>query len=236
MQTTGQAPSLAGLTIIITGGTGVIGGAAASVFMKEAKGIVIFSRGANNSSPFAEADNILMISGNITSPQDVQRLCDLTRTRFGRIDALINCAGVVPKHTFMEMPHQNWQTAIEINLVGYALLCRSVLPHMIRDGFGRIINITTRLAANPKPLMSAYSSSKAGAHILTSCIASEIAQQGHFNILINDLVPGPTGKNGQNPLLVVPFLRELILLPANGPTGKTYFRGRIYDLFGTPMA
>jgi hypothetical protein len=67
-------------------------------------------------------------------------------------------------------------------------------------------------------------------------LAAEMAQQGHRNILINELIPGPTrnqrNPNGQNPLVVVPFVRQLVLLPPGGPTGKTYFRGEIYDLFG----
>lgn len=236
-----QAPSLADLVIIITGAGGAIGGAAASVFAQEAHGLVLFGHRANDPEGvkhFARPDHLLAISGDITSPEDVRRLMDLAIARFGRVDALINCAGIVPRASFMGMSHQEWQAAVETNLVGYALLCRTVLPYMLKNGFGRIVNIATRLAASPGPHISAYSSSKAGAHILMRCIAAELVQQGQHNILINDLVPGPTrsskskNSHGQDPIMVVPFLRQLILLPPGGPTGKTFFRGQFYDLFG----
>jgi len=231
---------LADLVIIITGANGAIGSAAASILAQEAKGIVLFGHKADDPEKLrsfaGRASHLLTIVGDITSPEDVRRLVDLTIARFGRMDALINCAGMVPRKRFMEMSHQEWQTAIESNLMGYALLCRTVLPYMIKSGFGRIVNIATRLAAAPESQTSAYSSSKAAAHILMRSLASEIAEQGHRNILVNELIPGPTrnkrNTQGQDPIDVVPFLRQLILLPPGGPTGKTYFRGQLYELFG----
>jgi NAD(P)-dependent dehydrogenase (short-subunit alcohol dehydrogenase family) len=234
-----QAPSLAELVIVVTGGTGGIGGAVASAFAKEAHGLVIFARRANDRQSLkhvAGNKNVLAIPGDITSLDSVQAMAGQAVKRFGRVDALINCAGVVPRGHFMATAPQNWQTAIDINLNGYAHLCRAVLPHMIGTGFGRIINLTTRIAANPGPLTSAYASSKAGAHMLMRSLAAEISQQGYHNILINDLVPGPTKSNtsdkGQDPALVVPYMRELVLQPEGSPTGKVYFNGKLYDLFG----
>jgi NAD(P)-dependent dehydrogenase (short-subunit alcohol dehydrogenase family) len=239
MEASGPAPSLANLVVIITGGNGSIGGATASVLAREARGIVLFGHKADEPEKlksFGRGDRLLAIAGDVTSPEDVRRLVETTLVRFGKIDALINCAGSVPRQHFLDMPHAEWRAAVEANLLGYALVCRAVLPSMIENGFGRIVNIATRLAANPEPLTSAYSSSKAAAHILMRALAAELTQQGHRNVLINELIPGPTrnkrNPSGQDPLVVAPFVRQLILLPPGGPTGKTYFRGELYDLFG----
>jgi NAD(P)-dependent dehydrogenase (short-subunit alcohol dehydrogenase family) len=239
MDTSGPAPSPANLVVVVTGANGSIGSATASVFAQEARGIVLFGHQADDPEKLkslGRSDRLLAITGDITSAQDVRRLVETTITRFGKIDVLINCAGSVPRQHFLDMPHAEWQAAVEANLLGYALVCRAVLPSMIKNGFGRIVNIATRLAASPEPLTSAYSSSKAAAHILMRSLAAELTQQGHRNVLINELIPGPTrnkrNPNGQDPLVVVPFVRQLVLLPPGGPTGKTYFRGEIYDLFG----
>lgn len=234
-----QAQTLAGKVVIITGGTSGIGQAAALALAKEAYGIVIFSRRADAPallSPFTAYPNVLAVAGDVTSPRDMLSLTEQTLMRFQRIDALVHCAGVFPRGSFLDIPHDQWQSAIDTNLTGYALACRSVLPHMIAQGSGRIVNISSRLAAAPVIRTTAYSASKAGAALLTKSLALDLAQQGHRDIVLSDLIPGPTltamNPNGQPPAAVVPFLRQLLLLPPGSPSGKTYFHGQPYDLFG----
>jgi NAD(P)-dependent dehydrogenase (short-subunit alcohol dehydrogenase family) len=219
------------MVLVIAGGTGSIGGTLAEACLNEARGIVIFGR--TRASKLAQ-NNVLPLTGDVRSARDVETLCEETVARFGRIDALVNCAGQFPRELFLNIPHAQWQEAVETNLLGFSTLCRFTLPHMVAQKFGRIINIATRLATKAQPGTSAYASSKIGAHLLMKCLAADLAP--YPNILINDLIPGPTrnvrNPNGQDPKLVVPFLRQLLLLPPGGPSGKTFFRGQLFDLMG----
>lgn len=233
-----KATSLADLVIVITGGTSGIGHATAEALAAEAKGVVVFGRRASQPAALAAIagmKNVCAVAGDVRSPDDVKRLFSHTLDRFGSIDALIHCAGVFGAGAFLDLPFEQWRGAIATNLFGFALASRAALPHMISRRFGRIVNITSRAAATPAKGTCAYTTSKAAAHLFMRCLALEVQQAGHRNILINDLIPGPTktgmSPGGQEPAAVVPFIRELILLPESGPTGKTFFQGRVYELF-----
>ena len=82
--------------------------------------------------------------------------------------------------------------------------------------------------------MSSYSVSKAAVSVLTACLAAEVTT-GHPDVLVNDLIPGPTRtamtSTGQDPEAVYPMVRELVLLPAGGPSGQAFFKGEPFDLF-----
>jgi NAD(P)-dependent dehydrogenase (short-subunit alcohol dehydrogenase family) len=153
----------------------------------------------------------------------------------GRIDILVNNAAVTGGGLFLEIPFQEWADTIALNVVGTAACCKVVLPQMIRQGNGRIITLTTRLAGMESYGGSAYSASKAAASALTRCIATELADR-HPNVLINDLIPGPTktgmSNSGQDPADVYPYVRKLARLPSEGPSGQVFFRGTRYSQFG----
>jgi NAD(P)-dependent dehydrogenase (short-subunit alcohol dehydrogenase family) len=232
--------SLAGRVIVVTGATSGIGRAVSAAFASEAKALVGFGRSATDPAAIAcptAAETIMAIPGSIADAADVERLVGQTIARFARIDVLVNCAGIFPKGRFLEVAPEAWQEAVEVNLVGFARICRAVLPHMIAAGYGRIVNMSTRLAADPGRNMSAYAAAKAGAAVLTRCIASEIDPSRYPDILINDLIPGPTrtgmNEDGQEPGDVVPFVRDLVTLPSGGPTGKSFFKGEAFDPRGS---
>jgi 2-dehydro-3-deoxy-L-rhamnonate dehydrogenase (NAD+) len=224
---------LSGRVVMVTGATSGIGLAIARAFMGEATGLVLFARGVPDTQP--PSDNVLSVRGTVSSPVDVAQLMEATLLRFGRIDVLVNCAGISPTGRFMETPFEEWQAGIDTNLLGYARMCRAVLPHMMKSGYGRIINMGSRAAENINPGKSAYSISKAGAHIFTRYLAAEIDRTCYPNILINDLIPGLTNtrmtRQGQEPSAVVPFVRKLIALPSGGPSGVAFFKGEPYRLF-----
>ncbi len=225
--------SLAGRVVVVTGATSGIGRAVSGAFSGESAGLVGFGRSAGDAAAIGclpAAGNVMAVSGSIADAGDVERLVGETIARFSRIDVLVNCAGIFPKGRFLDVPPEAWGEAVETNLIGFARICRAVLPHMLEAGYGRIVNLSTRLAVAPGKNMSAYAASKAGAGTLTRCIAAEIDGGRHPDILVNDLIPGPTktrmNEDGQDPAEVVPFARDLATLPAGGPTGKTFFKGQ----------
>jgi 2-dehydro-3-deoxy-L-rhamnonate dehydrogenase (NAD+) len=105
----------------------------------------------------------------------------------GRIDVLVNSAGItgatVPVHEF---PIDSWQRVIDINLNGLFYCCREVIPHMLANGYGRIVNVASVAGKEGNPNASAYSASKAGVIGLTKSLGKELAGKG---IIANALTP-----------------------------------------------
>jgi NAD(P)-dependent dehydrogenase (short-subunit alcohol dehydrogenase family) len=227
--------SLAGQVVVVTGATSGIGRALSSAFAGEAQALVGFGRSATDAAAIGcppDARNVVAIPGSVAESGDVERLIGQTIARFSRIDVLVNCAGIFPKGRFLDVPQDAWAEAVQTNLVGFARVCRGVLPHMMQAGSGRIVNMATRVASAPGKNMSAYAASKAGASVLTRCIAAEIDRGRYPDILVNDLIPGATktrmNEDGQDPADVVSLVRDLVMLPSGGPTGKSFLKGQEY--------
>lgn len=105
----------------------------------------------------------------------------------GKIDILIGNAGIAgPNHTLWEYPVADWRKVIEVNLFGVYYTNRAVVPHMIRQGYGRIVNIASVAGKEGNPNASAYSSSKAAVIAMTKSLGKELA--GH-NIAVNVVTP-----------------------------------------------
>ena len=105
----------------------------------------------------------------------------------GRIDILVNNAGITGGNaTTWELDPSVWRRVIEVNLVGCYLTCRSVVPHMVKQGFGRIVNIASVAGKEGNPNASHYSASKAGVIALTKSLGKELATKG---ILVNAVAP-----------------------------------------------
>jgi 3-oxoacyl-[acyl-carrier protein] reductase len=109
--------------------------------------------------------------------------------KFGTVDILVNCAGIYgPIGLITNNDTGHWLKAININLYGTFLCMRAVLPVMMKNNHGKIINMSGGGGASPMPRFSAYGTSKAGVIRLTETIASEVKD---FNIDINAIAPGP---------------------------------------------
>ncbi len=110
-----------------------------------------------------------------------------TIERFGKIDILVANAGIAgPNHTTWEYPIDAWKQVIEINLVGTFLCCRSVVPHMMERGYGRIVNVASIAGKEGNANASAYSASKSGVIALTKSLGKETAGK---NIAVNCITP-----------------------------------------------
>lgn len=117
----------------------------------------------------------------------VKDMVDTVIESFGKIDILVNNAGARNSRAFTELTVAEWRSAIATNLDGPFYCCKAVVPHMIANGGGRIVNISGLNAFMGSPNWAHICASKMGAIGLTRSLASELAP---FNILVNHIVPG----------------------------------------------
>jgi 3-oxoacyl-[acyl-carrier protein] reductase len=129
---------------------------------------------------------------DISNPVSVDAMVDEARERFGRIDVLINNASmmsVLPRRNWMEIPVEEWDRVMAVNLRGMFLCCRSVFPAMKAQGRGKIVNIASSRVWEGTPLRLHYTTSKAGVIGFTRALAREV---GEYGINVNAVSPGNT--------------------------------------------
>lgn len=221
---------LRGQVAIVTGGTRGIGFAIASAFAREGAQVVLCSRSRRQSTAAAaeitrSGGSALGLACDVGTERHVARIVNQTVRKFGRIDILVANAGVLqPIAAVKDMPVRPLRALLDINLIGAVLTCRAVLPHMIRQNYGRIQIMGSGLEFAGMSQTAAYSASKAGVNAVTRVMATEVAA---YDIKVNIHYPGdlrtemnPTGRGV--PEDAVPCALWLASLPANGPTGRTF--------------
>jgi NAD(P)-dependent dehydrogenase (short-subunit alcohol dehydrogenase family) len=124
---------------------------------------------------------------DVSDETSVATAAESTAAKHGRIDILVANAGIAgPNHKTWEYPIDAWKQILDINLTGVFLFCRAVVPHMILQNYGRIVNIASIAAKEGNPNASAYSASKAGVVALTKSLGKETADK---NIAVNCVTP-----------------------------------------------
>jgi NAD(P)-dependent dehydrogenase (short-subunit alcohol dehydrogenase family) len=221
--------------VMITGAGRGIGRALAIGFCNDGAHVVGFGRTEEDLVETVNQCNGKMhyVVGDITLEKDVEHLLSETLQRYGKVDILINNAGICPNQRFLEIPYSSWSKTVEVNLMGVALCCKKVLPSMLAARYGRIITITSDAIEAPWIGSSDYATSKAGVSMLTKILAMEIDRTLYPNVLINDLIPGATQTGmcdfGQEAAAVYPHARFLATLPAGSYTGTAFFKSRPYQ-------
>jgi acetoacetyl-CoA reductase len=135
----------------------------------------------------AEGLSISVHRGNVGSPQDCRRVVDEVLTQHGRVDVLVNNAGVTVDKTVRRMSVEDWHAVLRVNLSGAFYMIQSVLEHMLERGFGRIINISSVVGDTGAFGQANYAASKSGLYGLTKSLALETARKG---ITVNCVAPG----------------------------------------------
>ena len=182
---------LEGKIIIITGASRGLGRALALACAKEGANLTINSRNAKALDLIAEEARsagleVLAIPGDVSRSTHVENLVSAVVERFGRIDVLINNAGLLgPRVTIEEYPEDEWRAVLDANLTAPFLLTRAVIPHMLEGG--SIINVTSGVSIEGRPRWGAYSVSKFGLEGLTQILAAELEERG---IYVNSVDPG----------------------------------------------
>lgn len=166
------------------------------------------------------------IACDVGKAASVKEAVDQTLGQFGRIDLLINNAGVFPDNTIVDTEPNEWDQTVAVNVTGPFLFCRYVLPGMIEQHNGNILNFTSQLANMARPGRIAYSATKAALDRFTINLAEEVRPHG---IAVNALCPGlvatdMTGGDGDPPELVTPAALWLLGQSAEQFTGQIVSR------------
>ncbi|MDP2703249.1 MAG: 3-oxoacyl-[acyl-carrier-protein] reductase [Candidatus Rokubacteria bacterium] len=183
---------LAGRVAVVTGGTRGIGLAIARALAEDGASVVVSGRDAARlDSAVAEIETLgasaLGVVADQSKREDCDRLVDAAKERFGRIDVLVNNAGITRDQLLVRMKDDDWDQVLDTNLRGVFLMTRAVARSMMRQKSGRIINIASTAGAMGNPGQVNYSAAKAGVIGLTKAAARELA---HWNILVNAVAPG----------------------------------------------
>lgn len=186
---------LDGQTAVVIGGTGEIGGALAEGLCRVGANTVVVGRnveaGEERAAAFSElpdAGEATFVRCDTTSKDDLRRLVRKTDERFGRIDVLVNSAGVNAATPFLEIGEAEWDHIMDVNLKGVFLACQVFGEYFLDQGDGgSIINISSMAALTPLSKVFTYGASKAGLVNLSENLAREWAPEG---IRVNCIAPG----------------------------------------------
>ena len=183
---------LAGRAALVTGGTRGLGLAIARALAEDGASVVVSGRDAGRlESAVTEIESLgssaLGVAADQSKREDCDRLVDAAKERFGRVDVLVNNAGITRDQLLVRMKDDDWDQVLDTNLRGVFLMTRAVAKPMMRQKSGRIINIASAAGAMGNPGQVNYSAAKAGVIGLTKAAARELA---HWNILVNAVAPG----------------------------------------------
>ena len=187
-----EGKTLAGKVAIVTGGTRGIGFAIARLLAEDGASVVVSGRDAARlEAAVKELESLgapaMAVAADAAKREDADRLVEATRERFGRVDVLVNNAGITRDQLLVRMKDDDWDQVLDTNLRGVFLMTRAVGKVMMRQKSGRIINIASTAGAMGNPGQVNYSAAKAGVIGLTKAAGRELA---HWNILVNAVAPG----------------------------------------------
>jgi 2-dehydro-3-deoxy-L-rhamnonate dehydrogenase (NAD+) len=180
---------LNGRCAIVTGGAQGFGRAIAERFVASGARVAIW----DNDQPLAEktareiGEAVIAFKVDVTDLAAVEKTRDETLKAFGKIDIFVNNAGIAGVNkTVWETDFDEWRKVLRINLDGPFVCCKAIVPTMIRQDYGRIVNIASIAGKEGNPNAAHYSASKAGLIALTKSLGKELAK---YNIMVNAVTP-----------------------------------------------
>jgi len=238
---------LAGRNAIVTGGAAGIGLAIAQRLVQSGARVCLWDRddkalAAGTASLGSAAHSARL---DVTDESQVQRALAETLEAMGKVDALVCSAGITgPNTTTWEYPLADWKQVLDINLTGVFLCNKTVVPHLRKNDYGRIVNIASIAGKEGNPNASAYSASKAGVISLTKSLGKELAKTG---IRVNCVTPAAvkTGMFAQMTQAHIDFMLSKIPMARFGQVEEiaalvawlcteecSFSTGAVFDLSG----
>ena len=248
--------SMKGMVAIVTGSSRGLGRAIATEYGREGATVVACARpqspaplpGTVNETAElirSEGGEALAMACDVGNEQEVKAMVQRVVDRYGRIDVLVNNAGImILGEKFLDIDTARWDNIMEVNVRGAYLTCRYVLPVMMEQRRGSIINIGSLAGTAPRINGAAYCCSKAALHMLSQCLAEDMRE---YNIAVNILDPGPMKTEGSSiipwaqhdwhirvePEVVGPCAVYLALQDAESMTGQLVLHREFGKTWGT---
>jgi len=182
-----------GRVALVTGGTRGIGAAITECLAESGVSVAAgYNRGGESAQKFAKQMSekgavVTIHQGRVDDVDDCNRVVKEVMDRFGRVDYLVNNAGITVDKTVRKMTVADWRQVLDVNLSGAFQMTKAVLEHMIERGSGRIVNISSVIGETGNVGQANYAASKAGLFGFTKSLALEMAQRG---ITVNCVAPG----------------------------------------------
>jgi NAD(P)-dependent dehydrogenase (short-subunit alcohol dehydrogenase family) len=195
---------LSGRVALITGGAKGIGKGIAVRFASEGCAVAIAdidlaSANATVSEETQKNHKVMALKCDVTNSKQVNETVKKIVDQFGKIDILVNNAGALPhEYGTLELPEEEWDKILALNLKSDFLFCKAVIPYMQKNKYGKIINLSSIGAMHPPSPSVHYAAAKAGVLGLTNALAFEFAP---YNIYVNAILPGPIRTAFWDPLV-----------------------------------
>ena len=193
-----------GKTAIVTGASRGIGAGLVEAFLKRGYNVVANSRNITTANPFAAAANVALVDGDIGHPSTAAMIVDTAISRFGRVDVLINNAGVFIPKPFLEYTTEDFNTLVSTTLAGFLYVSQLTIRQMARQKSGTIINVSTTLV--DQPIAGAEAAVqimvKGALNAVTRALAIEYAKEGiRVNTIAAGVIDTPMHKPGTHAFL-----------------------------------
>jgi NAD(P)-dependent dehydrogenase (short-subunit alcohol dehydrogenase family) len=218
---------LEGKTALITGASKGLGRAMALALAEAGASLALVSRNLELLNETASAVRRLgaeaaVFTADVTDEAQVLRLEKAVAGQFGKVQILINNAGMNLRKPVTDFTLAEWRQVMDTNLTGVFLMCRSFIPQMRGQGYGRILNLTSIMSHVALPGRTAYAASKAGLLGFTRALALDLAPE---KITVNGISPGPVATEMNAPLIQDPELNQQFI--SKIPLGR---RGKVEEV------
>lgn len=227
---------LAGRVAIVTGASRGLGRAAAQALAAEGVSVLAVARSSSDLEALAasQPDRIATVTVDMRSGKEVAELADIAVERFGRLDIVVNNAGIAPAGRFVEQDQEQWDEVFAVNVRAPAILTRAAGRHLLAQGSGKIINVASTSGINGKPILVSYSASKGAVLQFTKALAAEWAGSG---VQVTAIAPGAFETDAQSAVLddAETLRRRLRKIPA-GRMGRAEEFGPLICYLASPLS
>jgi NAD(P)-dependent dehydrogenase (short-subunit alcohol dehydrogenase family) len=210
------ANTFAGRVALVTGAASGIGLACAERFMAHGAKVIVWDIDAGKLARWRDAygANVLCQRVDVCDAEDVGSSLAIGVEQYGKLDIVVNSAGIVgPSLPVWELPREDWDRVIRLNLGGTFNVCAASVPYLLANGYGRIVNLASIAGKEGNANQSAYSASKAGVIALTKSLGKELARR---NVTVNAIAPASV----ETELLAQMSPEQLHLLQQKIPMGR----------------